>query len=260
MKRVFPIIILLAFVSIMQISKAKAETQADYQLKVVCSLDDKQISPAPNGPIWFNIAVTNQTNTQFTATILGHFNYGVTATTKRVDQSAIDACWKPYIFGGIVVGFTIDPGKEKVFHVLLNECFTTIEKGKISGSLLLPLHVSNGSVGPDIKLTLIAPFKVNVGAPLSSDQLKDLSDQIMKTAETSNNNDICQDAMQSLWSVPDEFAIPVFNKSMKARTAITAIYVLGHRPRTPEVQSLLEKIANSKNEILSPLAERYLSK
>jgi hypothetical protein len=244
----------------MQISKAKAETQADYQLKVVCSLDDKQISPAPNGPIWFNITVTNQANTQFTAIMPGHFNYGVTATTKRVDQSAIDACWKPYAFGGIAVRFTLDPSKEKVFHVLLNECFTTIKKGKISGSLLLPLRVSSGPAEPFIKLTLIAPFKVNVGAPLSSTQLKDLSDQIMKTAETSKNNDTCQDAMQSLWSVPDEFAMPVFNQAMNGRTSDAVIYVLGHRPRTPEVQSLLEKIANSKNEILSYLAKQYLPK
>jgi hypothetical protein len=54
--------------------------------------------------------------------------------------------------------------------------------------------------------------------------------------------------------------MPVFNQAMNGRTSDAVIYVLGHRPRTPEVQSLLEKIANSKNEILSYLAKQYLPK
>lgn|GEM_PF-6662575 len=156
---------------------------------------------------------------------------------------------------GICLGFSIAPGGQRDFHILLNDYFPDPHAGALSGSVIIPM-IGAGSTG---SFALVAPFKVNVAPPLTAAQMQPVCDAFGKRIIASAPDD--QEIIHSDNALPDEYAVPMLLRIIKEKPPLpSAIDCLGQRARTPEREKALQSLAESSNPDVMRIASSYLSK
>jgi len=213
--RVFPLPLLWLFVALgLAYPTLRADAQASHGLSLACNVEDNQIPPSTNGPIWLTITVKAEGTSTFSGGFFDLSNWGVIATALPVTAAKMQSCLDRTKTDVLVPLFTLNAGGTKVFHVLLNDLVPVSKQGNRSGWVILPLE-DMGSTRPE-GFTLVAPFSVNVGPPLSHDQLSAITDQLIGPVETYNVENR-QDALRSISLLPDKCAIPLLSRAIRDR-------------------------------------------
>jgi len=137
-----------------------ADGSVGHGLILTCAISGNGIPPAPNGPISFDLKVTNISKTVFNGQYSANINYGAVGSVSPITKSLIYKCSERTVIEAVSVSFKIDPGKMKVFHIVLNDLFPDIKTGNLSGWVVLPLF--DEATHPDVRFTLVTPFSVKV--------------------------------------------------------------------------------------------------
>ena len=255
------VITLICLLSALISHMVSANAPANHGLNLMCKVSDNHIPPAPNGPIWLDLIITNDASTSFSGQYSSIVDAGVVATTCPVTASLLQKASYRTVEDVSAVPFTIDPGKTKVFPVLLNDLIPPVKVGSLSGSVVLPLF--DEATHQDVRFVLVTPLKVQVGEPLTPNQLTAVSAQIL-TSVKSYNFGTRYDAVRSLGPLPEAYAVQVLVQAIKERQSSPwvgdLLDALGRRPRTPASTKALTDIAQSDNPELSALAAGYLKK
>jgi len=172
---------------------------------------DQRIPTAPNSPIWIDLTVTNAGLLPFDGMYHDRIGYGTVATTSTVTdfvkQKCIDGCRS-----GAANELVLDAGKTKVFHIVLNDTLPVIKPGTLSGWIVLPLCYL-----PESKLvnfTLVAPFSVKIGPPLTQEELTSASNVLFEDI-MAGGGDLHDQALQSLNVLPDHYAVQILARAIK---------------------------------------------
>jgi len=259
MKKHIAILVCLVFTVVFL--SVPVAAQISNGLTLTCQVSSTPITPAPNSPIWLDLTVTNVTTTTFSGQYSVIVDVGAVATTSPVMASLIQKASYRTVEDVTSVPFTIDPGKTKVFPVLLNDLISPVNPGSLSGWIVLPLF--DEATHQDVRFVLVTPLIVQVGEPLARNQLSTVSALILTSVE-SYNFGTRYDAVRSLGPLPDANAVQVLVQAIKERQSSPwvgdLLDALGRRPRTPASTKALTDIAQSDNPELSALAAGYLKK
>jgi len=236
-----------------------ADAQTSHGLSLVTKFESKQIPPSTNGPIWLTLTVKAEGTSTFSGGFFDLSNWGVIGTRSPVTAAKMQLCVDRTKTDVLVPLFTLNAGETKVFHVLLNDLISVSKQGNQSGWVILPLK--DGSTQP-AAFALVAPFSVNVGPPLSHDQLSTITDQLIDSVET-YDFEVRQDTLRSISLLPDGAAIPLLSRAIRDRQAAPfvgdLVDALGNRSRTPDDIKALQDIAQSSDLALSTRAKGFLN-
>lgn len=246
--------ILIGVAMICAVGTAFANDASDHDLQMTCSVSDTDEQLAPNAPIWLDLRVKNASDKDFDGLYSNGVDYGAVAIATAADQKPNGSIMRRIGYAGIWQHFSIGPGKQRSFSILLNDFATCTTPSSSSMTIYLPLRASHGDW-----LTLTARLDIVIGKPLETDGPRELASEISFHLKSSNAETRLH-AIESAKALPDRLAVSILAPVLESSGfGSYIVQILGDRKHTPVIIAFLSNAARSQDADVSSLANRYLS-